>query len=66
MQDIEAHREADERWRENRKLGKIIEDLIQKRLKSLLLFSRIRLNVIEYARLRLSGAGRRPTCPRLK
>jgi hypothetical protein len=43
MQDIEAHREADERWRENRKLGKIIEDLIQKRLKSLLLFSRIRL-----------------------
>jgi hypothetical protein len=43
MQDIEAHHEADERWRENQKLGKMVEDLIQKRLRSRLLLLRIRV-----------------------
>jgi hypothetical protein len=43
MQDIEAHRAADERWRENQKLGKMVEELIQKRLRSRLLLSRIRV-----------------------
>jgi hypothetical protein len=43
MQDIEAHHEADERWRENQRLGKMVEALIQKRLRSHLLLLRIRV-----------------------
>ena len=43
IEDIEAHHEADKRWRENQKLGKIVEDLIGARLKSRLSLSRIRV-----------------------
>ena len=43
IQDIEAHHEADKRWRENQKLGKIVEDLIAARLKSRLSVLRIRV-----------------------
>jgi hypothetical protein len=43
IQDIEAHHEADKRWRENQKLGKIVEDLIGERLKSMFLRHRIRV-----------------------
>ena len=43
IQNIEAHHEADKRWRENQKLGKIVEKLIEARLKSRLLLLRIRL-----------------------
>jgi hypothetical protein len=43
IQDIEAHHEADKRWRENQKLGKMVEDLIKERLKSRLLLLRIRV-----------------------
>jgi hypothetical protein len=42
MQDIEAHHEADKRWRENQKLGKMIEELVRAQLRSRLL-RRIRL-----------------------
>ena len=43
MQDIEAHHDADQRWRENQKLGQIVEELIQMRLKSHLSLFRIRV-----------------------
>ena len=43
IEDIEAHNEADKRCQANRKLGKMVEDLIQKRLKSHLSLLRIRL-----------------------
>jgi hypothetical protein len=43
IQNIEAHQEADKRWRENQKLGKIVEDLIGARLKSRLSLLRIRV-----------------------
>jgi hypothetical protein len=43
MQDIEAHHEADKRWRENQRLGKMVEDLIEKRLKSRLVLLRMRV-----------------------
>jgi hypothetical protein len=34
IEGIEAHHEADQRWQANQKLGKIVEDLVQMRLKS--------------------------------
>jgi hypothetical protein len=43
IEDIEAHHEADKRWQANQKLGKMVEDLIQKQLKAHLLPLRIRL-----------------------
>ena len=43
MQMIEAHHDADQRWRENQKLGQIVEELIQMRLKSHLSLFRIRV-----------------------
>ena len=43
IEDIEAHHEADKRWQANQKLGKMVEDLIQKQLKSHLSLLRIRL-----------------------
>ncbi len=43
IEDIEAHHEADKRWEANQKLGKMVEDLIQKQLKSRLSLLRIRL-----------------------
>lgn len=43
MEDIAAHNEAGKRWRENQKLGKIVEELIGMRLKSRLLLHRIRV-----------------------
>lgn len=43
IEDIEAHHEADQRWQANQKLGKMVEDLIQKQLKSHLSLLRIRL-----------------------
>jgi hypothetical protein len=43
IKDIEAHHEADQRWRENQKLGKMVEDMIQERLKARLSRHRIRL-----------------------
>jgi hypothetical protein len=43
IQDIEAHHEADQRWQANQKLGKIVEELVQVRLKSRLLSLRIRV-----------------------
>jgi hypothetical protein len=33
IEDIEAHNEADKRWQANRKLGKMVEEMIQKQLK---------------------------------
>lgn len=42
IEDIEAHHEADKRWQANQKLGKMVEDLIQKQLKSYLSLLRIR------------------------
>ncbi|WP_316207559.1 sacsin N-terminal ATP-binding-like domain-containing protein [Bradyrhizobium sp. SZCCHNR3118] len=43
IENIEAHHEADQRWRQNQKLGKIVEDLIGARLKSRLLLLRMRV-----------------------
>jgi hypothetical protein len=43
IQDIKAHHEADKRWRENQKLGKFVENLIQMRLRSHLSPFRIRV-----------------------
>jgi hypothetical protein len=43
IEDIEAHHEADQRWQANQKLGKMVEDLIQKQFKSHLSLLRIRL-----------------------
>jgi hypothetical protein len=43
IQNIEARQEANKRWRENQKLGKIVEDLIGARLKSRLSLLRIRV-----------------------
>jgi hypothetical protein len=43
IEDVEAHHEADKRWQENQKLGKMVEDLIQARLKLHLMRFRIRL-----------------------
>ncbi|WP_257169706.1 ATP-binding protein [Bradyrhizobium sp. SRS-191] len=43
IEDIEAHHEADQRWRQNQKLGKIVEELIGARLKSRLLLLRMRV-----------------------
>ena len=43
IEDIEAHYEADQRWQANQKLGKMVEDLIQKQLKSRLSLLRVRL-----------------------
>ena len=43
INDIQAHHEADKRWQQNQKLGKIVEELIQLRLKSRLSFFRIRV-----------------------
>ena len=43
IEGIEAHHAADQRWQENQKLGKMVEDLIQKQLKSQLSLRRIRL-----------------------
>jgi hypothetical protein len=45
MEDIAAHHEASKRWRENQKLGKIVEELIAARLKSRLLPHRIRVKI---------------------
>jgi hypothetical protein len=43
IEDIEAHNEADQRWQANQKLGKMVEELIQVRLKSRLSLLRVRL-----------------------
>jgi hypothetical protein len=43
IEDIEAHHEADQRWQANQKLGKMVENLIQKQLKSHLSQLRVRL-----------------------
>ena len=43
IEDIEAHNEADQRWRENQKLGKMVEAMIQDRLKARLSLYRIRV-----------------------
>jgi hypothetical protein len=43
IRDIEAHHEADKRWRENQKLGRIVEELIGARLKSHFVGFRIRV-----------------------
>ena len=43
IEDIEAHHEADKRWQANQKLGKMVEELVQTRLKSRLSLLRIRL-----------------------
>jgi hypothetical protein len=43
IEDIEAHHEADKRWQANQKLGRMVEDLIQKQLKSRPSLLRIRL-----------------------
>ena len=43
IEGIEAHHEADQRWQANQKLGKIVEELVQMRLKSRLQFLRIRV-----------------------
>ncbi len=43
IQNVEARQVAEKRWRENQKLGKMVEDLIEVRLKSRLLLLHIRL-----------------------
>jgi hypothetical protein len=43
IEDIEAHHEASQRWQANQKLGKMVEELIQKQLKARLTLHRIRL-----------------------
>ncbi len=43
IKDIEVHSKANKRWNANQKLGKMVENLIQKQLKSRLSVPRIRL-----------------------
>jgi hypothetical protein len=41
--DIEAHHDADQRWQANQRLGKMVEELVQARLKSRSFLLRIRM-----------------------
>jgi hypothetical protein len=43
IEGIEAHHEADQRWRANQELGKMVEAMIQERLKTDLSIHRIRV-----------------------